>query len=276
MSEGRPTGRLLATVSAGGVIGLVEVVLAISFAALVFGGYLEDSLPAGIGIYLVVASLTLAILAWRAGVRGVVGSVQDAAAAVLCNRRRERGLGHGRGRGPGLPHRRRGDPGRDAPDRVDVPAARNLPAGQPRAVHPLSGRRRLPRGHRMAADEGRSPGRGQHEPGAGYDQPVRGPVRAGPLGTGPRVRCGPAGCDPGREEAARDPGRHRPRARRCSRSGCSSRGHRSRRREMDCGCWDRSPPRDSGSSGPSARSVAPTGRRCSTRLSGSSRRCSSP
>ncbi|MEO8476880.1 MAG: SulP family inorganic anion transporter, partial [Actinomycetota bacterium] len=77
------TGGMLATVSAGIVIGIVEVVLAISFAALVFGGYLDQALPKGIGIYLVAASMTLAILAWRAGVRGVVGSVQDAAAAVL-------------------------------------------------------------------------------------------------------------------------------------------------------------------------------------------------
>ncbi len=83
MSEGRRTGRVLATISAGAVIGIVEVVLAISFAALVFGGYIDQFLPAGIGIYLVAAALTLAILAWRAGVRGVVGSVQDAAAAVL-------------------------------------------------------------------------------------------------------------------------------------------------------------------------------------------------
>jgi len=83
VSEERRTGGVLATISAGVVIGIVEVVLAISFAALVYGGYLEEVLPAGIGIYLVAASLTLAILAWRAGVRGVVGSVQDAAAAVL-------------------------------------------------------------------------------------------------------------------------------------------------------------------------------------------------
>ncbi len=83
MSKGRGAGSTLATISAGVVIGVVEVVLAISFAALVFGGYLEEFLPAGIGIYLIAAALTLAILAWRAGVRGVVGTVQDAAAAVL-------------------------------------------------------------------------------------------------------------------------------------------------------------------------------------------------
>ena len=83
VSEGRGAASALATISAGVVIGVVEVVLAISFAALVFGGYLEEFLPSGIGIYLIAAALTLAILAWRAGVRGVVGSVQDAAAAVL-------------------------------------------------------------------------------------------------------------------------------------------------------------------------------------------------
>ena len=82
MSEGR-TGRVLALVTAGAVIGVVELVLAVSFAALVYGGYLAQFLPEGIGLYLVAASLTLAILAWRAGSRGVVGSVQDAAAAVL-------------------------------------------------------------------------------------------------------------------------------------------------------------------------------------------------
>jgi hypothetical protein len=49
----------------------------------VFAGYLSDFLAEGIGIYLVAAAVTLAILAWRAGTRGVVGSVQDAAAAVL-------------------------------------------------------------------------------------------------------------------------------------------------------------------------------------------------
>jgi sulfate permease, SulP family len=84
VSEGRRTASALATVAAGTVIGVVEVVLAVSFAALVFGGgYLDEELPKGIGLYLVAASLTLAILAWRGGARGVVGSVQDAAAAVL-------------------------------------------------------------------------------------------------------------------------------------------------------------------------------------------------
>jgi SulP family sulfate permease len=73
----------MASVIAGAAIGVVEVVLAIAFAALVFGGYLAQFLADGIALYLVAAVLTLAILAWTAGTRGVLGSVQDATAAVL-------------------------------------------------------------------------------------------------------------------------------------------------------------------------------------------------
>jgi SulP family sulfate permease len=74
---------VFASLAAGVIIGAVEAVLAIAFAAFVFGGLLVSRLADGIGLYLVAAALTLGILAWRAGRRGVVGSVQDAAAAVL-------------------------------------------------------------------------------------------------------------------------------------------------------------------------------------------------
>lgn len=82
MAEERRAGPLV-VIAAGAVIGVVEIVLAISFAALIYGGYLGQFLPQGIGLTLAAASITLAILAWRGGSRGVVGSVQDAAAAVL-------------------------------------------------------------------------------------------------------------------------------------------------------------------------------------------------
>ena len=82
MAEGRRKGPLV-VIAAGAVIGVVEIVLAISFAALIYGGYLGQFLPQGIGLTLAGASITMAILAWRGGRRGVVGSVQDAAAAVL-------------------------------------------------------------------------------------------------------------------------------------------------------------------------------------------------
>jgi sulfate permease, SulP family len=73
----------LASVAAGLIIGAVESVLAIAFAALVFGGLLAARLPDGIGLYLGAAALILGFFAWQAGSRGVVGSVQDAPAAVL-------------------------------------------------------------------------------------------------------------------------------------------------------------------------------------------------
>ena len=83
MAERRKAG-LPATIVAGGIIGAVAAVLAVSFAALVFGGgYLADFIADGISLYLGAAALTLAILAWRSGSRGVVGGLQPAAAAVL-------------------------------------------------------------------------------------------------------------------------------------------------------------------------------------------------
>ncbi len=83
MSEAPRSKGWLPILAAGVIIGAVEAVLAIAFAAFVFGGYLASRLGDGIGLYLVAAVLTLGILAWRAGSRGVVGSVQDAAVAVL-------------------------------------------------------------------------------------------------------------------------------------------------------------------------------------------------
>ena len=68
--------------------------------------------------------LTLGILAWRAGTRGVVGSVQDAAVAVLALVATataakahcwSAGAPAGRSTPRHLPHRRRRDPGRDGP-----------------------------------------------------------------------------------------------------------------------------------------------------------------
>jgi SulP family sulfate permease len=82
VGQRRPT-TWLASVAAGLIIGAVESVLAIAFAALVFGGLLAARLPDGIGLYLGAAALILGFLAWQAGSRGVVGSVQDAPAAVL-------------------------------------------------------------------------------------------------------------------------------------------------------------------------------------------------
>src|SRR5436309_16107454 len=83
VSDRRRSRGVLPLLIAGAVIGAIEAVLCVSFAALVFGGYLMNYLAEGIGLYLLAGALTLAIVAWRAGPRGVIGSVQDAAVAVL-------------------------------------------------------------------------------------------------------------------------------------------------------------------------------------------------
>ncbi|HYF11371.1 MAG TPA: SulP family inorganic anion transporter [Actinomycetota bacterium] len=83
--EGTPgwPARPVASVAAGVIVGAVQVVLAVSFAAFVFTGLVNDYLPDGIAIYGVGAAVALGVLAWRAGRRGVVGSVQDVPAAVV-------------------------------------------------------------------------------------------------------------------------------------------------------------------------------------------------
>ena len=83
MSERQGTAGRLRTLSIGLVIGAVEVVVAASFAGLVFSGLLKRYIADGVGLYVTAAAVTLALLAWRAGSRGVVGSLQAATPAIL-------------------------------------------------------------------------------------------------------------------------------------------------------------------------------------------------
>jgi SulP family sulfate permease len=77
-------GVSLGTIVAGIVIGAVEVVFAVSFAALVFAGSLAFySLDDGIGLYLGAAALSLGFMAWRAGRRGIVGGLSGTGAALM-------------------------------------------------------------------------------------------------------------------------------------------------------------------------------------------------
>jgi sulfate permease, SulP family len=75
--------RLVPTLTFGLVLGAVEVVLAISLAALIFGGRLSAHLEAGIGLGLVSAVVVMVVVAVRSSLPGAVGSVQDSTAAVL-------------------------------------------------------------------------------------------------------------------------------------------------------------------------------------------------
>jgi SulP family sulfate permease len=77
------SGRVWPALGSGVLIGLVEVVLAVAFATFGFNGYLYLFQKEAIGLYLAGAALAQAGVAWSAGRRGVVGGVQEAAAAVL-------------------------------------------------------------------------------------------------------------------------------------------------------------------------------------------------
>ncbi len=83
MPEQRRAAGWPASLAAGLIIGAVESLLVVSFAAVVFAGRVVDHVADGIGLYLAAATLTLAFLSWRAGSRGVVGGVQEVTAAVL-------------------------------------------------------------------------------------------------------------------------------------------------------------------------------------------------
>ncbi len=154
VSEQRRSRSLLASVAAG-IIGAAEAVLAVSFAALVFGGLLVGNLTAGIGLFLGAAVVALAIMAWRAGDRGVVGGLQDATAAVLAIVAASTALDTFGGT-----------------DRAfltvigatlvvtvscggRLPGAWDRPARQPRPVRAVPGRGRVPGRNRLVAVQGR-------------------------------------------------------------------------------------------------------------------------
>lgn len=75
--------RIVPTLTAAVVVGVLEVVVATSFAALVFTGPLVVHLPAGIGLALVAAAAALVTVALLSSHRGMLASVQDISAAVL-------------------------------------------------------------------------------------------------------------------------------------------------------------------------------------------------
>ncbi|MDQ4006457.1 MAG: SulP family inorganic anion transporter, partial [Actinomycetota bacterium] len=80
--EVRPSS-LIPTLTAGLVIGVLEVVLATSFAALVFRGDAAAHLPDAIGLSLFAGMTVLVVVAFGSSLPGVVGSVQDVTAVIL-------------------------------------------------------------------------------------------------------------------------------------------------------------------------------------------------
>lgn len=78
----RPKG-WLPSVTAALVVGLVNLVLTVSLAALVFSGDLAPFLSEGIGLALLSAVLVGLVVGVLSSLRGMIASVQDAASAIL-------------------------------------------------------------------------------------------------------------------------------------------------------------------------------------------------
>lgn len=74
---------LVPAVTAGLLIGLLEVVVATSFGSLVFRGELAGHVSAGIGLALFGGAAILSVTAVRSSLPGMIGSVQDSSTAIL-------------------------------------------------------------------------------------------------------------------------------------------------------------------------------------------------
>jgi SulP family sulfate permease len=75
--------RLVPNVATGLILGILEVTVAISFAALIFGGELSQFVSGGIGYMLFAAIVICLLVALLSSVSGTLGGIQDAPAAIL-------------------------------------------------------------------------------------------------------------------------------------------------------------------------------------------------
>lgn len=78
-----PLQRLLPSLTAGVVIGVLNVTIAVSFAALIFSGPLAPYLSTGIGMMLVSAVVFMLVVGLTSSLRGIIAGPQDSPAAIL-------------------------------------------------------------------------------------------------------------------------------------------------------------------------------------------------
>lgn len=75
--------QLLPDLTAGALMGIIEVVCALSFGSLIFSGVLAPYLPYGIGMALAGAAVILVGTSLTSRVPGVIASIQDSPAVIL-------------------------------------------------------------------------------------------------------------------------------------------------------------------------------------------------
>lgn len=77
------SGRLLSILTTGLVVGLLEIILAVSFGTLVFSRSLPAFVPQGIGLVILGMALSGAIIALFTSLPGIVGGSQSAPAVIM-------------------------------------------------------------------------------------------------------------------------------------------------------------------------------------------------
>ena len=83
LQEETRSERLVPALTSGVLMGITEVMFALSLGSLIFSGELAPFLPYGIGMALVSATVMLIGLSAASSVPGVIGSTQDSAAVIL-------------------------------------------------------------------------------------------------------------------------------------------------------------------------------------------------
>ena len=77
------SNRLLPSLTSGLIVGMVEIILVISFAALIFTGDLQPFVARGVGLFLLGAIFVSVVVALFSSLSGLVAGTQDAPAAIL-------------------------------------------------------------------------------------------------------------------------------------------------------------------------------------------------
>jgi SulP family sulfate permease len=83
VGENLNPGQLLPNLMAGLLVGIGEIIFAISIGSLIFSGELLPFLPYGIGIALVTAAVTMISISLLSSIKGVIGSLQDSSSVIL-------------------------------------------------------------------------------------------------------------------------------------------------------------------------------------------------
>jgi SulP family sulfate permease len=83
ISEGSNPGQILPTLMAGILVGIEEIIFAISIGSLIFSDELLPYLPHGIGIALVTSAVTMISISLLSSLKGVIGGLQDSTSVII-------------------------------------------------------------------------------------------------------------------------------------------------------------------------------------------------